>query len=175
METYSKVIGLPVLSAEDGKKAGNVIDVFFCPDKKRVIAFIIDTGHVKNNKSAVLPGNVRSLGKDALIIDSRNSLIKEKDFKLFLSGIGRLIDLRVYSKQGEFMGTVKDIIFDHKTGNIEGFKVSYGLLNDIIEGRNVIPLFGKVEFSADYILVSREAVEEMKSTGGGLKKKFFNG
>ena len=52
-------------------------------------------------------------------------------------------------------------------------EVSDGLLQDIITGRNILPLFGKVEFGEENILVDKEAVEEMLSNGGGLKKKLF--
>jgi len=60
-------------------------------------------------------------------------------------------------------------LFDLKHGKIDGIEVSDGLLQDIVKGRSVLPLIGKVEFGEENILVDNEAVEEMMETGGGIK------
>ena len=81
---------------------------------------------------------------------------------------GEIKGLKVYTKTGQDLGVVNDILFDQKTGTIEGVEVSDGVLQDIVLGRKVVPLFGKVEFSSESMLVDKEALDEMTSTGGGL-------
>jgi len=176
LETYSEVIGLPVICVDNGKKVGSVTDVFFNPENRKVLAFLVDSASSGRSKYAILLKNVRSLGNDALIIDSKKVLMKVKPLKRsILTGNGKLTDMRVYSRKGDYFGLVKDILFNYETGDIEAVKVSNGLISDIIEGRDLIPLFGKVEFSEEIILINREAVEEISNTGGGLKNKFRNG
>lgn len=172
MERYSEVVGLPVICAVDGKKAGVVKDVVFCPKERRVVAFLLDRKSWEVRKKLILAEDVLSLGTDALIINDLEavkepgSLKGHPDFK----SKGDLLGLKIYSKKGEDLGIVKDVLFDFEKGTVDGVEVSDGLLHDIVEGRNVLPLFGKVEFGEENILVDSEAVEEMFESGRGLKK-----
>ena len=42
-------------------------------------------------------------------------------------------------------------------------------MQDLSEGRKIIPLIGKYEFGEDMLLVDNDAIEEAISTGGGIK------
>jgi len=174
LEKYSEVVGLPVVCVESGKKLGIVKEVLFCPKTREVKAFLLERKGCQVRKKILLLKDVLSLGRDALVVDSISCV---KDLRKVQEAAGlkdsaKVTGLRIYSKMGEDLGTVKDVLFDYRTGLIEGVEVSAGLLQDIVEGRNVLPLFGKVEFSDESILVDREAIEEMTGTGGGLKKFF---
>lgn len=81
--------------------------------------------------------------------------------------------MKVYSRSGWELGVIKDILFDYKTGNIEGVEVSEGIYQDLSEGRKIIPLIGKYEFGEDILLVDNDAFEESISTGGGIKNRIF--
>ena len=171
MERYSEVIGLPVICATDGSKIGTIKDVIFCPKEKSVIAFLLERKGCNIRKKVVLIENILSLGTDALIVNDLsdiNELRKVRDMSGFRNK-GDVLGLRIYSRSGDDLGIVKDVLFDPKEGKIDGVEVSDGLLQDVIEGRSVLPFLGKVEFSNENILVDNEAVEEMMGTGGGLK------
>ncbi|MCR4435406.1 MAG: PRC-barrel domain-containing protein [Clostridiales bacterium] len=165
MEKYSEVVGLPVICAETGKTAGTVKDVVFCPKSKEVKAFLLERKGFEIKNKAILLEDVLSLGRDALVVsDFKKAVYLDK-----IGEKGEVIGLKVYSRSGDDLGVVKDILFDYRTGTIEGVELSDGLLQDIVQGRKILPLFGKVEFSEENILVDGEASEEMDSTGGGLK------
>jgi uncharacterized protein YrrD len=171
LERYSEVLGLPVICVEDGKKVGVVKNIIFCPKRKKLLAFLLECKSYELNKKVVLAEDVIKLGKDAVIIkdlSSLKALRKAKNTDEFTEK-GEVIGLRVYSKAGDDMGVVKDVIFDYKSCTIDGVEISDGLLQDIVKGRSVLPLLGKVEFGESIILVDKEAVEEMMETGGGLK------
>ncbi|WP_010248051.1 PRC-barrel domain-containing protein [Acetivibrio cellulolyticus] len=171
MERYSEVLGLPVICIEDGKKVGVVKNIIFCPKKKRLLAFLLECRSYELNKKVVLAEDIINLGTDAVIINDMSSLKnlrKTKNADDFIDK-GEVIGLRVYSKAGKDVGIVKDVVFDYKSCTIEGVEISDGLIQDLVKGRNVLPLLGKVEFGADIILVDNEAVEEMTETGRGLK------
>lgn len=171
MERYSEVVGLPVICIEDGKRIGIVCDIIFCPKKKEVKALLLERKGCEISMKAILLRDIASLGKDAVIVKDCTRVTKMrklKDEELFIDK-GEVKGLRIFTKSGHDLGVVKDVLFDYKTGSIEGLEISDGLLQDIVQGRNILPLFGKVEFSEESILVDREAVEEMTTTGGGLK------
>jgi len=177
LEKYSEVIGLPVICAKDGRKLGTVKDVIFCPGARSVKAFLLERKSYEIGKRVVFFEKVLSLGRDAVIVDDCSCVtaLKKGEYAAQFKDQGRITGLRVYSKKGEDFGIVKDVLFDHRTGAIEGVEVSDGLLQDIYRGRNILPLFGKVEFSEDNILVGEESVEEMMNTGGGIRRKLLEG
>lgn len=171
MEKYSEVLGLPVICLDSGKKAGVVKNILFCPKKKKLLAFLLECKNFDFKKKIILIEDIINIGSDAVIVKGEGCL---KDFRKNkksneLIDQGEIIGLRVISKQGEDVGIVKDVLFDCKNNTIEGVEVSDGLIQDLVKGRSILPLIGKVEFGEEFILVDRDAVEEIMETGGGLR------
>ncbi|MDP4181735.1 MAG: PRC-barrel domain-containing protein [Bacillota bacterium] len=175
MERYSEVVGLPVICVDNGKKIGIVSELIFYPKQKKLMAIVLERTGCQLRKKAILLEDVINIGNDAVIVNDCSCAKKMNELEECrdLKDKENLVGLRIYSKSGEDYGTVKDILFDFKTGMIEGLELSDSLVHDLIQGRNIIPLFGKVEFSEENILVDKEAVDEMLSTGGGLIKKLL--
>jgi len=175
LEKLSEVVGLPVICSDNGKKAGNVEDIIFCPEERKVKAFVLEQKGYELIKKVILMKDVISLGSDAVLIKDASCIrtLKRLEKSGELEGKGEIKGLRIISKAGNDLGIVKDILFDSSSGIVEGVEVSDGLIQDIMEGRKIIPLFGKVEFGEENILVGNEAVEEMKNTGGGIKNKLL--
>lgn len=176
LEKYSEVLGLPVICVSNGKKIGIIKDMVFSPKMKELKAFLLERRGCQINGKVILLKDVLDLGRDALIVNDCSCAKSPKKVKNTgdLGENGKIKGLKVYTRSGEDMGVVEDVIFDHKTGVVEGVEVSNGLMQDIVQGRNILPLFGKVEFSEENILVDKEAIEEMSNTGGGLKKLLGN-
>lgn len=176
LKKYSEVLGLPVISAKDGLKIGTLKDVVFCKDNKGMLAFLLEKGSYSVKGTVILLENVMSLGNDALIIDNPENLLEFRSFKKFynIQDKNHLRGLKIFTHSGEDIGIVQDVLFDYRTGKVEGVQVSDGLLQDIIMGRNILPFFGKIEIGAGNILVENEAIEEMISTGGGLRSRLDN-
>ena len=176
LKKYSKVVGLPVISARDGLKIGTLKDIIFNKDNKGILAFLMEKGIYAVKGNVILLNSILSLGNDALIVDNPVNLIEYRRFKKLYHIHDRtnLRGLKIFTQTGEDLGIVQDVLFDYKTGKIEGVQVSDGLVQDIIMGRNILPFFGKIEIGTGNILVQNEAVEEMISTGGGLKSRLEN-
>ncbi|NMA34759.1 MAG: photosystem reaction center subunit H [Clostridiaceae bacterium] len=173
MHRYSEVLNLPVICAGDGSKAGVVKDILFSIRDRKAKALLLEQKGLSARKRVVLLSKLLNLGGGAVIIDNRDC-IEEMDstaFKNAFGDDGSLIGTKVYSKAGDEVGVARDVIFDLHTGRIEGFEISDGLLQDVMKGRKLLPLLGKVELGREIAVVDTEAVEEMKETGGGLKNK----
>ncbi|HPD00024.1 MAG TPA: PRC-barrel domain-containing protein [Acetivibrio sp.] len=171
MLRYSEVIGLPVICATDGKRLGVIKDIVFCPKDKKVVAFLVERKGYEILKKVVFMKDIQSMGKDALIINSPKDIkdLKKVQDSNELKEKGDILGLRVCTRSGEDVGVAKDVLLDFTHGKIDGIEVSGGLIQDILEGRNILPLIGKVEFGEEYILVDSESIEEMMETGGGIK------
>ncbi|MDF2985195.1 MAG: hypothetical protein K0R50_705 [Eubacterium sp.] len=176
LKKYNEVLGLPVISAKDGMKIGTLKDVVFGKDSKGILAFVMDKGSYAVKGNIILLENVLSLGNDALIADDPNNLLEYRSFKKIYDIRDRkhLRGLKIFTHSGEDLGVVQDVLFDYRTGKVEGVQVSDGIVQDIIMGRNILPFFGKIEIGSSNILVENEAVEEMISTGGGLRSRLEN-
>jgi len=175
LQKYSETIGLPVICTKDGKKLGIIKDVIFCPRAREVKAFLLEKKGGRIRDKIIMLEDVVHLGRDAAVVDDISCMVdlKTAEKEGSIKGRMELKGLKIYSRAGSDIGVVTDVLFDFNTGFIEGIEVSDGLLQDVIQGRNILPLIGKVEFSSENVLVDREAVEEMTSTGGGLKKKIL--
>lgn len=178
---YSEVLNLPAICADSGKKAGSIKDILFDLGNREVKALLLEHTGLAPGKRVIFLKELLSLGGDAAIIDSAShvSNMNRKAFKsafgdrgnLFGGDKDSLLGHRVYSKAGVELGIVKDVIFDVQSGKIEAFEISDGVLQDIIQGRKLLPLFGKVELGEEFAIVEGEAVDEMEETGGGIKNK----
>ncbi len=176
LKKYSKILGLPVISAKDGLKIGTLKEVIFCSSNKSILAFQKEKGSYPVKGSIILLQNLLSLGNDALIVDDPDNLLEYRCFKkkYQYQDKNHLRGLKIFTHSGEDLGIVQDILFDYRTGKVEGVQVSDGIVQDILLGRNILPFFGRIEIGSSNILVENEAVEEMISTGGGLRSRLEN-
>jgi|LSQX01.1.fsa_nt_gb uncharacterized protein YrrD len=173
LHRYSEVLNLPVICADSGKKAGVVKDILFSLKCRKMTALLLESKGFMPGRRAVLRSDLLRLGDNAVLIENAGcvSNINRKAYKENFEDEVRPLGLRVYSKDGGELGIVKDVIFDIQSGKIKGFEMSDGVLQDIIQGRRFLPLFGRVEFSEELAIVENEAVDEMEETGGGIRNR----
>ena len=174
------ILGLPIIYDDGRKSPGFLKDIIINICEKQVNAFVAEKTGFRKNRLIFGFDNIRDIGGGALIVKSISGVDKCIEYKKScntnksLSDIDKKkIEIKVYSKNGEDLGLVKDIFFDLQTGYIEAFELSNGLIEDIIEGRKIIPLIGKYEFSEDNIIVDTEAVQEMIEVKSKIRKKIL--
>ena len=181
---YSKVLNLPVICADNGSRAGTVKEILFGTGDRQVKALLLEQKGLSARRRIIRFDGSVVLGEDAVIVGSSNS-VADMDRTSFretfgdetapMGDEGGLIGTKVFSKAGNEVGVIRDVIFDPSTGRIEGFEISDGLLQDVIQGRKVLPLLGKTEFGREFAVVDNEAVDEMKETGGGIRNRLLGG
>lgn len=150
------LIGLPMLDIVTGKRVGTARDMLV--DRAWKIR-----GVVLNYKSwfasarYVEWSSVRSVGQDAIFIDSRKSIQTYKDTPgvyYLCYGKHRLRGLPLVSVEGIQMGLLEDVYFSQKMeDSIVGVELSEGLITDLQEGRRRIPLPKGAERGDDAIVV----------------------
>jgi uncharacterized protein YrrD len=120
------VLGMPVLSRQDGQKTGSTRDIVIAKDHSRIVAFILDEGGLFAAATAVGMENVVSFGKDALIITDSKAVVRVDHFpevKAIMEDRDGLVGKQVFTESGDLKGKVEDIYFDETTGNIVGLEV----------------------------------------------------
>jgi len=165
------VIGIPVLCIELGEIIGRVSDIVFCAQQEAVVAFCIDCRKRHPHSYIILLRDIFSLSKDVLMINNTSCLytIGNARKKGLIQKILALQNIVAYCSLGYELGIVKEILFDHKTGKLEALELSDSFFQDIVNGRYILPLIGKVSFGENTVIVGKDTFEEMTSTGKGLK------
>jgi len=165
-----EILGLPVIYSDGSKSPGFLKDIIINVNEKQVKAFVVEKTGLKKNKTIFGFEDIHDVGAGALIAKKipdtkryENEKYEENYHvnKKFSDIDKKKYEIKVYSKDGDDLGFVKDIFFNLQTGYIEAFELSDGLIDDIIGGRKIIPLIGKYEFGEENIVVGTEAVEEM--------------
>lgn len=158
----SECLGLPIISASDGGIVGRVKD-FLVSDKDKSIYGVTLEGNLFNSARIILLEDVLRIGKDAMIVYSKD-VVRNSNSSPHYS----MRDKEVYTRDGINLGIVKDIRINELNGEIECVEVSDGIIADIVNGRSVLPLIGRVLFSDSSIVVENQAYEEIEVGSRGI-------
>ncbi len=176
-ENLNELLNRPLICADKGSKQGTIKDVILTPDKREAVGLILTGRGFDRKVRAVFMRDVLKIGRDAVIVDNPGCI--RILGKSAFSGAGlyttarNLLGRKVFSKEGDDLGTVDDVLINWDTRRIESFEMSDGLFQDMMMGKKQLPLIGLVEFGEENVLVEKEAREEMENSGGGIKNRFF--
>jgi len=158
LRKVSELIGLPVVSKETGKKVSTIKEIIYSDRRNKIIGFIVNEGNIFREAKLVQFKNVYSIGNDAVVIENKNLIEKST----LLPEMSQLIDEKktsedeILTEDGESLGHVRDIIINTENGVVVGFILTDGLIQDLKEGRNVLPYNTQTIFGEDSIIISKE-------------------
>ncbi|MGE5327908.1 MAG: PRC-barrel domain-containing protein [Deltaproteobacteria bacterium] len=172
MVSYNKIIGLPLLMLNEGRKAGIAHEIVFDIDKN-VIEGLINI-EIGKKRSFIRLSDIKILEDKITVKDDKNMKNWDKsssEEKKIVCG-KELISKKVFDFIGNELGYVYDIFMDFEIGSLEAFHVSDGIVEDLIEGRKIIPVLGKIELKEEGLFVGKESVEEFVDVKKGIKQIF---
>ena len=76
---------------------------------------------------------------------------------------------QLVSGDGQEIGQISDIILNPNDGTVEGYEVSKGIIEDIVDGRSILPYDISNSVTDDAVIVSIEQTNQMKSYNKGIK------
>lgn len=173
MKSTKEIMRLSVIDNNTGEKIANIKDIIFSKKKLRILALLVsDEGIFKDGK-IIRYKNIFNLGKDFIAIDKKDIIEKLKDFpeieKAAKENI-EFIGLKVIIKDGEILGYINDIIFNEKNGNLVGFVLTDGILQDIFEGRNIIPCMNNMKIIENTLILDKQFKDEYEKNKIYYKK-----
>jgi uncharacterized protein YrrD len=122
----SDVIGKKILTL-DGKKIEDIDDILYVPQKQHITAVLVKSKGMFSDAKVILLSDIKSFGKDAVIVADKNSIKKASDIQPPVSTIAEnniyLTQGKIITEQGVELGKVKDIIFDSQSGQVVAFEV----------------------------------------------------
>jgi len=171
------IIGLKVMTLDEGKFVDRVKDIIYDADKNKVVALLIDDKGLFKDAKVILIEDIKSIGKDDVVIQSAELLKNASEVEKSVANIARsnnyLTATKIVTTDGSELGSVSDIFFDPSSGNVDEFEVSQGPLKDVQGGRKKVKVSNIVTVGEDATVVSSYTEEEFEqqSQEQGLQGK----
>ncbi|MBD3264303.1 MAG: hypothetical protein GF375_04290 [Candidatus Omnitrophica bacterium] len=159
------ITGKDVISVKEGNKLGRVRFPVIDSNHQKVIGFIVDDPDWFLETKIVLFQSIRGMEEELVTVDDDSALtaVKRLDtIHSFLRENIQLINMKIISESGKYIGRIDDFDFNHQTGKINFYKIKDS--NLIIDGRDTIAL-GK-----DMLIVK----EEVSTLSGEEHTPSFN-
>jgi uncharacterized protein YrrD len=167
MQRVSEIVGKPVVSAQDGEKVGEVVDLLVDANASHIVGLIIGGGVFTSEQ--VLPfAEVQALGKDAVVARSRKGVLGRRpwrDLGIEASRSSTLRNRRVMTTNGRELGTIRDVCVDEATGAIEAYELGRDGLAGLLGRRSLLPRAGAVTVGPDAVIVSDEVARVLDTKG----------
>lgn len=123
MKSSSQVTGLPLMGIEEGVEFGTVRDIVVDPQSKKVKSLILQGSKSGYDYRELLLADVIGIGKDYVITQSIENAVATG-----MNNAGMaLLNVRTIASSGNVLGTIKDFVFNEKTGEIVSIQLDNGL------------------------------------------------
>ena len=156
--------GVPIVCLKDEGRLGFVSEPLY-DEQNTVKGFLIESENGfsgKFRKKYIALSDILKLNDDICVVYSKDSVKKYSRSKSFKTecALEEYMGRDVLSESGENLGVVHDLVFDIETGTTEGFELSKGFMNDMLEGRRVVFMRDGVEFGEEYIIARSDSDDE---------------
>lgn len=168
------IIGRNIVSISDGKHLDKVHDLIFDYDANRLLALLVDEGGWFRAAKVVPYDAVRSLGENAVMVDSEAAVVSARDdsriAELLSAKQKSLIGLKLLTTDGRDLGRITDVYFEALSGQVVGYEASGGLFADLTGGRTFVPAPQSIKIGADAAIVPLSIAAAMEEgERGGLQ------
>ena len=162
MRRAKELLGMPIISRTKGEIIGEVDDILFDSLSGELKILII-----KNvEKSYTKIDNIYKIGEDLIVIEDRNLLYSEsldevEKLASLNSGQNTILGEEVITSDGKEIGAVKDIVIDEKNYKMAGYEISGGIFNDLLKGRNILPMDNNYVQGEDAVILEDNDLKEI--------------
>lgn len=169
----SSLFNKPIVTYSDGERIERVRDIIFDVRTNRVLGFLVDEGGLFASARALPFNRIRSIGADAITVDSSDAIIaadQDKAINAILEEYQPVRGLQVMTEDGKDLGTIANLFFNESSGDIEGYEVTGGIFADAYNGRPFLPAPKTVKIGKDVVFVPADTEELLRMQPGGLKE-----
>lgn len=171
MKASQQILGLPVMSVEEGRQIGVVRDLILNP-RRGTLDFILVEDSTWYLGAKVLPfSKVLGIGAFALTVEGRSSLEEAASCAgalELLKGGFKLPGVKIITKKGRLIGTAGEYYVSEASGKVLGCDL---LPEGAAERTGIIPRSLILTFGSDYLVVEdsadRATVEELAEDTDG--------
>jgi len=172
MKLASKLIGLPVVSFETGKKFEKIEDIIYDDQTNSIVALLVDRGGMFSEAKIIEYSKISSIGDDAIIVVDENVVMTASESELVSRAVGEQVSVRgkqIMTEDGKDLGKVTDLSIDEVSGRVVGYIASGGIFNDLYKGQPYVPAPQAIKVGGDVLFVPSETAQLMEQNVGGLQ------
>ncbi|RYG48286.1 hypothetical protein EON79_04940 [bacterium] len=171
--TGKSLIGMPVVTLDDGERKGTVHDVVYSAQEGRLLYLTVPVGGSLFGGGSTLlldAHNIRSVGADAITVDLASSLVQQdRDVRKVAEESGEgIVGKKIMTEDGDNLGTVVDVLLDVDDHKIVAYEVSGGIWSDLMRGQTDVPASVVVSIGKDVIVVPNNVKAEVERPSGGF-------
>jgi len=139
---YKKLLTLKILDRDTREPIGKIEEIICSDDFKKVDYLVIKNGNLIKNKAIIRFDDIHFINKDQVVyIKAANDLDDKMERNISSEKEGsKLFNKEIIDENEECIGYVRDIVINKDNGKIEGFIITEGIFEDLIKGRNYLPL-----------------------------------
>lgn len=169
-----ELIGMPIYSLDRGEEIGEVENLIFDPDQRKIVGFVLEEGGLFRSPQVIPFESIESIGPDAIVLKRDAPLdippeeVDPKQLKESFNLTGR----KVVSEKGHEIGRVYDLDIDELTGTVTGIEVKRGLFQDTAEGKKHIDYDYIQQIGKHAIIVSQAALDALADQKGGISATY---
>jgi sporulation protein YlmC with PRC-barrel domain len=111
----SNLVGLPVFELENQTRVALLVDFFIDEAEIKIDAAIVKTDGLISHQKYISAHEIADISRAALIAQNEDSLVEPTELvRLYKNHKkrARIVGERVYTKKGEFLGTVFDYVIE---------------------------------------------------------------
>jgi len=111
----SNLIGLPIFELENQSRVAELVDFFINEENLKIEALFAKNLGFLHQKKLVSEKEITEISKVAVIIQNEESLVDPRELVRLEKKIknrAKIIGEKVYTKKGEFLGTVFDFVIE---------------------------------------------------------------
>ncbi|MEH2290727.1 MAG: PRC-barrel domain-containing protein [Nostoc sp.] len=172
MRKGSDVIDKVVVTSDKGKKIQRVIDLIFDHKRNQLLGFLVEEKGLFRDAKVIPLQEVQAIGSDAIIVKSKESVVKAHRVPAIKEILHQNIVLRgtrILTTEGLYLGGLVDLFFDEHSGLVEGYEVSGGVFADAYSGRSFVPAPEALTIGDDVAFVPPETAQMMEEQVGGIR------
>ncbi len=151
MRRGREIIGLPAINLATGKEVGIVVDLICDPQAHRLTHLLLEGSGVKPKQKLVSFQEVAAVGHDAVILNSgrdSDDLPPENGFR-----VKERAGFLVITPEGNNLGTFEDVVVEVSGGELLGYEISAGIVDDLLSGRRVVEPFRVLNWGEEAVIV----------------------
>jgi uncharacterized protein YrrD len=162
----SEVVGLPIVSGENGERIGKVADVLMDPDSKQLVGLVVAGGLLASEQ--VLPfSDVQTLGKDAVVARTASGLVNPKEWAgraIATRRTSTLMKKPVITDAGRELGEVRDVVVDESNGAVDGLDIAGRRFAAVVPRRAATP-GNEMVVGPDALIVPERSLDASGTSG----------
>jgi uncharacterized protein YrrD len=161
------LIGLKVVTLQKGQMVDDVDEIVYDHAEDQVKALVVDSGGWFNDAKVILFEDIKSIGRDAVIIESEAVIRKASEvagkISRIIKGDNYLTANKIITEDGNDLGQVSDIYFDPQTGKVVELEVSQGAIKNAQSGKKRIQMGDIVNVGEDATIVSSNVEQSIEN------------